>query len=162
MTFYDDRKHFLHKHLTFLESLEREGKNGGFRDLLEELGIKTGGESWNYDHSTIDWTKIENHYQFFFDYQGNEIEIKEWLKQSPISDYDTLLTWLSWGDPIIRVKTNDFIANWEEFNIASGWEGLIMTTEDGKYFLEFTDDWKHNLNSNFEIKPGTKREKARG
>lgn len=159
MTFYNNKKHFLHEHLTFLESLGREGKNGGFPDFLEEIGIKTGGDNWNLDHSTIDWNKVENHYQFFFDYEGNENEITEWLNQSPISNYDTMLTWLSWDDPIIRVKTRDFIENWEEFNIARGWQGLILITEDGKHFLEFTDDWKYHLNSNFEIKPGTRKNK---
>lgn len=160
MTFYNNKKHFLHERLTFLESIGREGKNGDFTDFLEELGIKTGGDNWNLDHSTIDWTALENHYQFFFDYEGNENEIKEWLTQSPISDYDTLLTWISWEDPIIRVKTKDFIENWEEFNLAGGWQGLILTTEDGKYFLEFTDDWKYHLNSNFEIKQATKKARS--
>lgn len=159
MTFYDNKKHFLHDHLTFLESIGQQGKDGGFTDYLKSIGIKVSGRNWDLDHSEIDWTEIDNHYQFFFDYEGNENEIKEWLKKSPISDYDTLLTWLSWDDPIIRIKTKDFIENWEEFNIAGGWEGIILTTEDGKYFLEFTDDWKYHLNSNFEIKPRTKKEK---
>lgn len=129
-----------------------------FTDFLEDIGIKTGGESWDLDHSTIDWSNIEFYFQFFFGYEGNEIEIKEWLENSPISEYDTLLTWISWDDPIIRIKTKDFIESWEEFNIARCGEGLILTTEDGKYFLEFTDDWKYHLNSNFEIRPGTRKE----
>ncbi|WP_405399170.1 hypothetical protein [Maribacter sp. Asnod2-G09] len=153
MTFFNNKKHFLHKHLTFLELYGEEEIKGGFTDLLNQLGIKTGGESWNIDHSTIDWTQIENHFQFFFDYDKNEKEIKSWLKKSPLSSYDTMLTWISFDDPIVRIKTSDFIENWEEFNIATGGQGLILTTEDGKYFLEFTDDWKFHLKSNFEIKP---------
>jgi hypothetical protein len=161
MTFYNNKKHFLHDHLTFLEPLGQLGKDGGFADHLKRIGIKISGKNWDIDHSTIDWTDIDNHHQFFFNYEGNEKEIKEWLSQSLISEYDTVLTWLSWDDPIIRVKTKEFIENWEEFNITGGWEGIILTTEDGKCFLEFTDDWKYHLNSNFEIKPGTKkREKA--
>lgn len=156
MTFFNNKKHFLHDHLTFLESFGREGKEGGFMDYLNELGINASGKNWNLDHSNIDWTDTENYYQFFFNYEGNENEIKKWIKESSISKYDTLLTWISWEDPIIRVKTKDFIENWQEFNTASGWQGLILTTEDGKYFLEFTDDWKYHLNSNFEIKPSTK------
>ena len=160
MSIIDNKKHFLHEHLTFLESYGKEGKNKGFEKLLKQLGIKTGGKSWNEDHSTIDWSLIESHFQFFFDYENNEKEIEGWLKQSPISGYETLLTWLSWEDPIIRVKTTDFIEHWEKFNIAGAWEGIILITEDGKYYLEFTDDWKYHLNSNFEIKPGTKKIKA--
>ncbi|SFS91134.1 hypothetical protein SAMN04487906_2047 [Zhouia amylolytica] len=160
MSILENKKHFLHKHLTFLESYGKEGKNGGFENLLKQLGIKVGGKSWDDDHSTIDWNLTNNHFQFFFDYENNETEIKNWLKKSPISRYETLLTWLSWEDPIIRVKSTDFIENWEEFIIAGGWDGLILTTEDGKYYLEFTDTWKFHLNSNFEIKPGTKKIKA--
>lgn len=158
MSIINNKKHFLHEHLTFLESVGKDGKNGGFINLLKELGIKTNGKNKNDDNSTINWSMTENHFQFFFDYENNEEEIKMWLKKSPLTEYKTLLTWLSWEDPIIRVKTADFIENWEEFNIAGGWEGIILTTEDGKYFLEFTDDWKYNLNSNFEIKPGTRKE----
>ena len=79
-------------------------------------------------------------------------KLKKWLKKSPISEYDTLLTWLSWKDPIIRIKTTQFIENWEEFKFFRAWKGM-----DGKYYLEFTDDWKYHLNSNFEIKPGTEK-----
>jgi len=157
MSIINNKKHFLHEHLTFIESYGQEGGNGGFENLLKQLGIKVGGKSWDDDHSTIDWNLADNHFQFFFDYENNETEIKNWLKKSPISDYKKLLTWLSGDDPIVRVKTTDFIESWQEFNVAGGWEGLILTTEDGKYYLEFTDDWKYHLNSNFEIKPGTKK-----
>jgi len=157
MSIINNKKHFLHEHLTSLASFGREGKNGGFTDLLKEFGISCTGSDMDLDNSIVDWSKTKNHHQFFFDYKGNEVEIKQWLKKSLLSDYDTLLTWVSWEDPIVRVKTMDFIENWEEFNIATGWEGLILTTDDGKYCLEFTDDWKYHLNSNFEIKSGTKK-----
>jgi|GEM_PF-2234651 len=160
MSILKNKKHFLHEHLTFIESYGIDGKNGGFNSLLEQLGIKTGGCSWNEDHSSIDWESTEKHFQFFFDYENNENQIKNWLKKSPISKYDTLLTWLSWEDPVIRVKTAEFIENWENFNVAGAWQGIVLTTEDGKYFLEFTDDWKYHLNSNFEIRPGTEKNKA--
>jgi hypothetical protein len=156
MTILDNNKHFLHKHLSFLESTGIHGKDGGYIKFLADKGVSAIGEYWNTDHSTIDWNKIDNHFQFFFDFEGNEQEIKNWLKQSDLKNYEYLFTWLSWDDPIIKIKTKDFIDNWEEFNIASGWEGLILTTGDGKLFLEFTDDWKHHLNSNFEISPNTK------
>jgi hypothetical protein len=160
MTFYNNINHFLHKHLTFIESTGIDGKNGRFNKFLFELGISASAEYWEIDHSTINWNKVDNHFQFFFDYQGNVIEIKNWLKDSELKNHDFLYTWLSWEDPIIRIKTKDLIDNWEEFNIASGWEGVIFTTIDGKYFFEFTDDWKYHLNSNFEIKLGTKINKA--
>lgn len=156
MAFYDNKNHFLHKHLTFLESIGRQGKNDGFSLLLKEIGIEANGIDWNIDHSTIDWTDTENFHQFFFDYEGNTDQIKKWLWDSPISNYDTLYTWLSWEDPIIKVKVKDFIEHWDDFNLATGWQGLIISTVDGKFFLEFTDDWKYHLNSNFQIKPNSR------
>jgi hypothetical protein len=156
MRILTNKKHFLHEHLTFIESVGINGKDGGFNKFLTDLGISNKGENWEIDHSTIDWNKSENHYQFFFDYENNELEIMDWLKKSELSKSEFLYTWLDWNDPIVKVKTADFIQNWNEFYIASV-EGMILTTIDGKNFMEFTDDWKYHLNSNFEIKPNTKK-----
>ena len=151
-----NKEHFLHKYLTFIESTGIEGKDNGFDKFLTGLGIKNKGDSWDIDHSTIDWNKTDNHHQFFFDYADNELEIIDWLNKSDLLNYEFLYTWLDWNDPIIKVKTADFIKNWEWFYIASV-EGMILTSVDGKKYIEFTDDWKHHLNSNFEIKPKTKK-----
>ncbi len=156
MSILDNKKHFLHKHLTFIASIGIEGKNDGFYNWLAKLGICNSGGYWHIDHSTIDWNKIENHHQFFFDYENNEFEITELLRKSELSNYEFLYTWLDWDDPIIKIKTNDFIENWEEIYIASV-EVMVLATQDGTKFLEFTDDWKYHINSNFEIKPQTKQ-----
>ena len=55
-----------------------------------------------------------------------------------------------------KIKTSEFIREWEWFYIASV-EGMIIITEDGKKILEFTDDYKYHLNSNFEIRPNSKK-----
>ena len=156
MTFFRNKKHFLHQHLTFLESTGIDGKDGKFLNFLADKGISTKGAYWNVDHSTIDWNKVDAHFQCWFDYESGTEEIKRWLRLSELKNYEFLLTWLAWDDPIIKIKTADLIENWEEFNRANGGQGLVLVTEDGKLFLEFTDDWKHHLNSNFEIKAGTK------
>lgn len=157
MGIFENKKHFLHNHLTEMVSIGIEGKNEGFENFLTELKVSNSGQNWNEDHSQVDWNKMENHYQFFFDFEQNEIVIKDWLKKSELLKYDYVFTWLSWDDPIIKIKTKEFIENWEEVYIASV-EGIILTTLDGKLVLEFTDDFKYNLNSNFEIKPGSKKE----
>lgn len=156
MEIFENKNHFLHSHLGEMFSTEIEGKNGGFDLFLTELGVINSGENWNEDHSQIDWNKMKNQYQFFFDYIDNEVEIKDWLKKSELSNYEFVFTWLSWEDPIIKIKTKEFIENWEEVYFASV-EGMILTTLDGKLVLEFTDDYKYNLNSNFEIKPNSKK-----
>ncbi len=148
-----NKNHFLHKYLKFIESIEIEGKNGGFELYLNNLNISISGQNWDEDHSTIDWKKHSKFYSFYFDYEGNE-EITDWLKKSKLSEYDYIYTWLDWNDPIIKIKTIDFFENWEWIYIASI-EGMILTTFDGNFYLEFTDDYKYNLNSNFEIKPNS-------
>lgn len=150
MAFFSNPKHFLHEHLTFLESTSIFGKTE-FIKWLHSKGINTGGSSWSMDHSTIDWDKTDPHFQFYFDYVGAEVEIAQWLNQSALVQYEFLFTLLDGADPMVKIKTRDFIAHWEEFRLATGGEGLILATEDGKLFLEFTDDWKHHLNSNFSI-----------
>jgi hypothetical protein len=40
-----NKKHFLHEHLTFIESIGIDGKDGGFKKFLNELGISNNGES---------------------------------------------------------------------------------------------------------------------
>ncbi|WP_431124698.1 hypothetical protein [Flagellimonas flava] len=154
MGIFKNKKHFLHEHLTFIESIGIDGKSGGLNKFLSGLGISNSGKNWDIDHSTIDWCKTENHHQFFFDYENNESEIRDWLNKSDLSKSEFLYTWLDWDDPIIKIKTKDFIENWEVFYAASV-QGMILTTIDGSKHLEFTDDWKYHLNSNFEIKPNT-------
>ena len=157
MSFYNNEKHFLHEYLTQVESLDMEGGNNGFESYLKNLGIQVDNSQWEIDHSIINWPNTENFHQFYFDFEGSEKEISNWLEESPISKYSNIITWLDYKDPIIRIQTSQFINHWEKLNVACAWSGLIATTEDGKCFLEFTDDWKCHLNSNFQIKPGSKR-----
>lgn len=81
MSIIKNKKHFLHNQLSPIISIEIEGKNGGFESFLNELNIQNSGKNWNEDHSQVDWSEIENHYQFNFDYIDNENEITNWLKK---------------------------------------------------------------------------------
>ncbi len=156
MGFFENKNHFLHKHLTNIQSINVDGKNEGFQNFLTNLGINNTGQNWVEDHSQVNWNEVETHYQFYFDYINNETEIKNWLQKSKLLIYEYVFTWLNWDDPIIKIKTKEFIENWEEiYNVSI--EGMVLTTFDGKLILEFTDDYKFNLNSNFEIKPNSKK-----
>jgi hypothetical protein len=156
MSIFNNKKHFLHQYISYIESTGIDGKNGGFNQFLSELGISTIGTYWDFDHSVIDWNNTKNHHQFYFDYIDNNAEITNFLKNSDLSNSGFLFTWLDWNDPIIKIKTIDFIENWEAFYRASV-EGMVLTTTDGKFYLEFTNDWKYHLNSNFEIKSNTSK-----
>ena len=158
MEIFKSKNYFL-KDFKEIFSTGISGKEDGFEKFLRDKKINNSGENWDEDHSQINWKKIEKHYQFFFDYVDNEIEISDWLKESKLSQYEFVFTWLSWEDPIIKVKTTEFIENWNNVYMASV-EGMVLTTSDGKLVLEFTDDYKYNLNSNFEIKPNSLKKKT--
>ncbi len=154
MAVFNNKEHFLYRKLIFLESVSNLDLPEKFDDFLAGMGVDVSSPIINEDNSLINWTATKPHFQFFFDYVGNEEEMKVYLENSEISKHEFLYTWLAIGDPVIKVKTVEFIENWEDFYIASV-QGFVAITPDGRYYLEFTDDWKYHLNSNFEIRSGT-------
>ena len=143
---------FLFEKISSIESINLDGKENGFEEFLKERKIPVSNEYWSFDHSTVNWNQVNPHFQFNFD-RVKKIDLSNWLLKSRITEFQFLYTWLNYDEPIIKFRTKDFVSNWEDLNIYSGWEGLVLTTENGELFLEFTDDWKAHLNSNFQIKP---------
>lgn len=97
----------------------------------------------------VDWNNISPKYNFFYDYVGNEIDIKKKLIKSPISNYSTVIIQIGCGIPPIEINTLVFIEKWEDFVSSNGYSGIFIFTNDGKYFIEFTDDSSYELYSNF-------------
>lgn len=149
MSIVKNKNHFLHGKFSLIEPMRYD--RGASFQFFKELGIDVAGDSWDDDHSTFNWRNITPHYQFVYNYEGNELQIIDWLKSSCIRDYAHAIIRLQ--DEIIKIKTEEFISYWYALVGATGFLGFELTTEDGKYFLEFTDDWKYHLNSNFQIKP---------
>lgn len=97
----------------------------------------------------VDWDKVNPRYNFFYDYEGNEMEIKKKLIDSPINDYSTVILEIGCGIPTIEINTSIFINHWEDFVSLNGYSGIFIITNDYKYFIEFTDDSEYQLFSNF-------------
>lgn len=97
----------------------------------------------------IDWNAVTTKYNFFYDYIGNEIDIKKKLIGSPLNNYSTIILEIGCGNPTIEIKTSVFIDKWEDFVSSNGYSGIFVFTKDGKYFMEFTDDSTYQLYSNF-------------
>lgn len=102
--------------------------------------------------TVIDWKFVKPKYNFFYDYIGNE-EISRFLRKSPISNYKNVYIYLNYNDPIIEIDTNTFIDKWEDLLSSTGYSGLLVFTNNGRHFMEFTDDSSYQLYSNFPIKP---------
>jgi len=101
--------------------------------------------------TVINWELVKPKYNFFYDYIGNE-EISNFLKKSPISNYENVYIYLNYNEPIIEIDTNTFIDKWEDLLSSTGYSGLFVFTNNGNHFLEFTDDSSYQLYSNFPIK----------
>lgn len=84
--------------------------------------------------------------------EGCEIEISKWLSNTEIMNSPYLLTYFTSNKEIVKVKTKEFLDHWNDFNFAVGFMGIIFISDNGKLIMEFTDDHKHQLISNFSIK----------
>jgi len=100
----------------------------------------------------IDWSKILPFYSFIYDYEGNEFEIATFLKKSVLADYEHVIVYIDPDLPLIKIEKEIFINNWEDFVASNGFTGIVIFTDDGKFFAEFTDDSQWRLYSNFLIK----------
>jgi hypothetical protein len=145
-------QNILLDNFTSIVSLEISGKENGFAKYLSEKQIPVSNEYWAFDHSFVNWKSVNPFFQFNYD-SISEAQLIEWLSKSRLIEHDHIFTWLDYNDSIIQISTSEFIDNWRALLIYSGWEGMVLTTEKGELFLEFTDDWKTHLNSNFAIKP---------
>lgn len=147
---------FFLKDIKEIYSTEILGKYGVFENFLEKLKIKVSDQHYRESNSIIDWKNELNHFQINFNDQENFKEICDWLLNSELVDYGFLYTWIKWEDPIVMIKTSEFIKNWHNVYLAST-DGLILTTYDGKFYLEFMQGDLKIINSNFQIMPNSKK-----
>lgn len=100
----------------------------------------------------VDWGLVEPKYNFFYDYDNNEDEISNFLGKSLINNYEKIYLDIGCKEPLIEINTDTFINKWEDFVASNGYSGIFAFTDDGRYFMEFTDDAEYQLYSNFRIK----------
>jgi hypothetical protein len=149
-------EHFLYRQIEEIEVIG-DAQKGKFEAYFTSLGIPWVKEQ-DPSRSQIDWSKIRPMWEFEFDYEGCEADMKAFLKGSILAQQERVITWVDGNEPILAIRVSDFIEHWYEFNVASGWMGLQFCTQDGKLFFEMGPMFYTMLRSNFEIKPGTKVE----
>jgi hypothetical protein len=147
MKILQDKDHFLH------ERVKLELHNGqDFFKTLEGFSIPmlTVAETAD-DNSWINWRRIRDHHVFSYGFEGSDKIISNWLKQSKLAEKQFLLTYVKSNTEVLKVSVNDFISHWDSFNRAGGNAGMVFISDDGELIMEFTDDYKYNLHSNFSI-----------
>ncbi len=110
---------------------------------LESLG--------NDYNSLFDWKNIEPCYSFFFDFDGNDMAVRDALKKSELNSPGFIYIDAQSDVPVVKTTRQYFIENWIDFIDANTGQGSICITSDFKLLMEFTDDMEYHLFSNFKI-----------
>ncbi|GEM59186.1 hypothetical protein B0A78_10100 [Flavobacterium columnare NBRC 100251 = ATCC 23463] len=131
----------LKKYITELKFLDFS-----ILDIIKREGLTVS----NYK-TLIDWEKIENKFSFFYDFIGNEEEIKKRLYSSLIFKSQKLIIDIGIGYKPFEISTQLFIQNWEDFVASNGYCGIFIISLEHHLFMEFTDDENYELLSNFYV-----------
>ncbi|TCI85060.1 hypothetical protein [Tenacibaculum sp. M341] len=120
------------------------------KDVFDEINIpKTSFEDGNRVKTQINWVKIPTYNKFFFDNEGDEKENEIALRNSKLSNKENLIITYGWNEPAIKISTQKFIDEWEDFIASTHWETIIFS-EDLELIIEVSRDYF--MHSNFLIK----------
>lgn len=142
------------KHKKEVEYTELDSKALRFK-INSDTKFKFRTSDNNPYNTLFDWDRIKPSYNFFFDFDNNEDIIKKQLSESKLKSSSFVYIETLSDIPIIRTRTEYFIANWIDFVAANAGQGSICITDDFKLLMEFTDDFKYYLFSNFIISPNS-------
>ena len=137
----------LKKHLNNFEIIS-ENYLPFYKDYLISKGVIVE-EDFSKSQSFVNWNLYPENYKFFYDFEGCENEITQWLMNSDLSKSKKVSMDLGYNNPIIVLNTNYFINNWYDFVVGAQYESTLAS-EDGKYIMEFLKGY--DLKSNFLIK----------
>jgi hypothetical protein len=135
----------------FLKEYQYTLTNYQYKDF-DEIVKRFGYSECKNDslHVYFDWSKL-NHYQF--PYELYEPEIDSFLMKSSFYRHSNLLIRTNHSHPLIEMTSQMVSKLWKklcEETSYMGWEAISI---DGRYILEFTDDYQHLALSNFKIHP---------
>lgn len=140
----------LKKHRHEIEYIDFSSNT--FRQKIDaETSFKLSRSKSNLYNFSFDWFEINPSFGFFYDFENNESAIKKRLEQSKLIDSTYIYIETLSNIPIIKTKIEYFIRNWFDFVNANAGMGSFCITDDYKLLMEFTDDCKYFLFSNFPI-----------
>ena len=137
----------LKKHKANIELMNMTSKE--LRWYIHEKTSYKMDDFPNEFNSVFDWKAIIPHYSLFFNFEGNDVSLPRLFNESRLIEHSYLLVETKSDLPIIKVGIKYFIENCVEFIDANMGMGSIMVSDDYELLLEFTEDWKYTLFSNF-------------
>jgi hypothetical protein len=105
-------------------------------------------EHMNTGETFINWNLMNKHHSFFFDYIGNEDEVKERIANSLLKEYNSIIVTYGHSEPTVEIDMRAFLNEWEEI-FSSTLYNSLMFSPDYKLIMEITRDY--HLHSNFLI-----------
>lgn len=133
----------------FLDSSKISITNYSFYDfdgIIKKFGYK---EEKNIElHKYFEWNNIE-HWSFKYEHFSKEA-ISKMFKNSIKNDSPFLIR-IKPTLPLIQVAVIEFSEILDDLIHENGVMGWQAISTDGKYIIEFTDDYEHLAKSNFRI-----------
>ncbi len=128
--------------------------NKNSQDYLSEIFekeniIESAFKGISRSNTRIDWNKMPVYHKFFFDHEGEEMNNQLAFKNSKLSEKENLIITYGWKEPTIKIATQKFINEWEDFIASTHWETIIFS-EDLELIIEVSRDYF--MHSNFLIK----------
>lgn len=119
-------------------------------ELLAELGLPHSHELSGLDRAetTIDWSQMPKHYQFFFDRHDWDEIVAEALRRSRLSTSSKLIMTYGWKEPMIIIPRDTFINEWQDLFQSTKYETIVFS-DDYELIMEVSRDYI--LHSNFKI-----------
>jgi len=118
-----------------------------FDNIVNRYGYQQ--EKNGFLHNYFDWKYLQH---WAFDYQiFNEKDLSNlFMKSVVVKESVSFLIRLQSYQPLIQINSIDLAAMLDDFcrETGMGWEAVSL---NGKYIMEFTDNFEHKAKSNFVI-----------
>jgi hypothetical protein len=102
----------------------------------------------NRSETFIDWEKMFNHHEVFFDFVGMEYSLKENIEKSKLAKSKFIILTYLQENIVIKLPFSIFLEDWEGFFSSMLYNGILFS-DDYKLIMEVSRDYF--LHSNFEI-----------
>lgn len=119
-------------------------------EFLEKNNLPAYPESGHFSRNEtyIDWNLMPVYFSFFFDFEGWDNKVMQYLLSSELSKSSNVVITYGWEEPVVKLPVGLFIREWEEFIRSAKYQTLIVS-EENDLIIEVSRDYY--MHSNFRI-----------